>query len=117
LFIFDACLMANVEVICQIAEYIEIYGASEESEAGDGWPYDRILKKWYKNPSIDARNLSRIVAEEYVKSSGEGNFNTIFSVNLNFFQRFTTGVLEFSKLIFSLSSESKRIVFQEETNF
>jgi hypothetical protein len=40
---FDACLMSMVEVAFQIRESARILVASERTEPGDGWPYDRAL--------------------------------------------------------------------------
>ena len=40
---FDACLMAMAEMAYEMAEFSDVLIASEETEPGDGWPYDKIL--------------------------------------------------------------------------
>ncbi|CAN0325264.1 unnamed protein product, partial [Phaeothamnion confervicola] len=42
---FDACLMANVEVLHQLEDEAKFMVGSEETEGGAGWTYNRVLSK------------------------------------------------------------------------
>jgi hypothetical protein len=41
---------------------------SEETEPGDGWPYDAILSTLNKKPTMTPAALSKLVAQKYVAS-------------------------------------------------
>ncbi|SEG93469.1 hypothetical protein SAMN05444920_108128 [Nonomuraea solani] len=64
----DACLMSNLEVCYEIREHAGVVVGSEELEPNDGWPYTEILSAMAANPRMDARELGRIVVEEYLRS-------------------------------------------------
>lgn len=64
----DACLMSNLEVCFEIREHVGIVVGSEELEPNEGWPYTEILSAMAANPRMDARELGRIVVEEYARS-------------------------------------------------
>ncbi|MFX1338923.1 MAG: clostripain-related cysteine peptidase, partial [Promethearchaeota archaeon] len=53
---FDACLMAMAEVDYQIKDWADVRVGSEESEPGDGWPYDTILADLISSPSMNANS-------------------------------------------------------------
>jgi Clostripain family/Putative peptidoglycan binding domain len=64
----DACLMSNLEVCYELREHVAVVVGSEELEPNEGWPYTEILAAMAANPRMDARELGRVVVEEYVKS-------------------------------------------------
>ncbi|MGN9838909.1 clostripain-related cysteine peptidase [Nonomuraea sp. H19] len=64
----DACLMSNLEVCYEIREHVGIVVGSEELEPNEGWPYTEIVSAMAAEPGMDARELGRIIVEEYVKS-------------------------------------------------
>jgi hypothetical protein len=66
----DACLMSMIEVGYQVRGAAQITVGSEETEPGEGWPYDRILKGLTKDPAMSASALSRLIVDEYLKSYG-----------------------------------------------
>ncbi|MFX0211482.1 MAG: clostripain-related cysteine peptidase [Candidatus Hodarchaeota archaeon] len=67
----DACLMAMIEVIYYLRNYVSVVVASQEVEPGDGWPYERICTKLVKNPEISGNELAKIIVKEYLKSYEE----------------------------------------------
>jgi len=69
----DACLMAMTEVAYQIKDCADILVASEESEPGDGWPYDTILRQLVAKPIMPAEELASIIVDKYVDSYPSGN--------------------------------------------
>ncbi|MFC4122520.1 clostripain-related cysteine peptidase [Nonomuraea zeae] len=64
----DACLMSNLEVCYELREHVGTVVGSEELEPNEGWPYTEILSAMAANPRMDARELGRIIVEEYLKS-------------------------------------------------
>jgi hypothetical protein len=69
----DACLMSNLEVIYQAAPYVNYITTSEESEPGEGWPYDQVLKLIVDNPGISAESLSKAIVDAYINSYKSAN--------------------------------------------
>jgi hypothetical protein len=69
----DACLMSMAEVGYQVRESAAFTVGSEQTEPGDGWPYDRILRDLAKQPEMEARDLSALVVWEYLASYAPGD--------------------------------------------
>lgn len=69
----DACLMSNIEVAYQAAPYVKYITASEESEPGEGWPYNQILKSIVDKPDISAEKLSTGIVAAYIDSYKNAN--------------------------------------------
>jgi clostripain len=71
---YDACLMGMVEVAYQIKDTVGYLAGSEETEPGDGNPYDLIL------PTINANTtgaeLATIIAKAYQQSYESGYSST-----------------------------------------
>ncbi len=68
----DACLMSMVEVAYQMRDTAEYSVGSEETEPGDGWPYDRILRALAAKPGMAPEELSKTIVTEYLASYGPG---------------------------------------------
>lgn len=68
----DACLMSMVEVAYQVRDTADYMVGSEESEPGNGWPYDRILKALAAKPGMAPEDLSKTIVAEYLASYGPG---------------------------------------------
>jgi hypothetical protein len=64
----DACLMSNLEVAYQVRNFVRYIVASEESEPGDGWPYDLILRTLTTQPDIQPESLATEIVSDYIKS-------------------------------------------------
>lgn len=65
---FDACLMGMIEIQNELKTFAGVLVASEESEPGDGWPYDKILGYLSKNPSCLPFDLAKMITKDYVNS-------------------------------------------------
>jgi len=63
----DACLMQMMEVGYEVKDTVNYIAASEETEPGDGWPYDLVLEPLVKNPAMSAADLSILTAQAYQK--------------------------------------------------
>lgn len=61
---FDACLMNMVEIAHHFAEHAEVLVGSQQTEPGDGWPYDVVLSRMHDNPNPAA--LGRAIVDAYI---------------------------------------------------
>lgn len=64
----DACLMSMAEVGYQIRDSTDYTVGSEQTEPGEGWPYDTILGALAKNPAMTPRDLSALIVNKYLAS-------------------------------------------------
>jgi hypothetical protein len=62
----DACVMATLEVACQVREHVRYMVASEELVPGRSWPYDTILSALRAEPATLARDLAALTVQHYV---------------------------------------------------
>jgi len=73
----DACLMGMVEVAAEMQNSVSYFAGSEETEPGDGWPYDTFLKKWNQLPDATPEQVIKLLSMEYV------NYYTTDGMNEN----------------------------------
>jgi len=62
---FDACLMAMYEVAYEFKGLVDYLVFSEETEPGDGDPYDTILKDLKTDPAMTGRTLATTIVNNY----------------------------------------------------
>lgn len=63
---FDACLMNMLEVVYQLRDETEYIVGSQQTEPGDGWPYDRVLAAMNAGPGREA--LARRIVRIYIQA-------------------------------------------------
>jgi hypothetical protein len=63
---FDACLMNMLEIVHHFRDQAEMVVGSQQTEPGDGWPYDRVIKKAKK--AATPSDLARGIVREYIDS-------------------------------------------------
>lgn len=108
----DACLMAMGEVAFEVANSVDYYGGSEENEPARGWPYDKILQRWVKNPKATPRQVGQYVAEEMVQSyidkkDGEVTYSIL---DLSKIDTFAASVKEIATSISGMSAgDAKKV--------
>lgn len=79
----DACLMSMLEIAYQLKDHASVMVGSEETEPGEGWPYDRVLKALAEKPGMDARALGKTIVEAYGASyRGSGEAVTLSALDL-----------------------------------
>lgn len=66
----DACLMNMAEVLYQVRDLVDYVVGSEQTEPGDGWPYDTVLSVLKSAPATTPEALSRAVVTKYLASYG-----------------------------------------------
>lgn len=98
---FDACLMAMPCIGFQMRPYVDFMVASEETEPGDGKPYDDYLAPLKKNPTMSPKNFAINVVKKYADSysgGSQGNGSTTQSAtDLNKLTTLSSAVKAFSK--------------------
>ncbi len=62
----DACLMGMAEVAYEIRNSVDYMVGSEESEPGDGWPYDDFLERLVNAPSSTPEQLAKWIVQDYI---------------------------------------------------
>lgn len=65
---FDACLMAMYEVAYEFDGLTDYMVFSEETEPGDGDPYDTILADLAADPAMSAADLADVIVDRYDES-------------------------------------------------
>lgn len=70
---FDACLMNMLEIAYQIRQYTGYSVGSEQTEPGEGWPYDTVLADLDANPSMTAAQFGAAIVKRYIESYKGGN--------------------------------------------
>ncbi len=66
---FDACLMNMLEVVYQLRGETEYIVGSQQTEPGDGWPYDRVLAAMNAAPGREA--MARAIVRIYIRACRE----------------------------------------------
>ena len=62
---FDACLMQTVEVAYEVRRHAGIVVGSEETEPGEGYPYDAVLGALNASPAMTPEELGRTIVAAY----------------------------------------------------
>jgi hypothetical protein len=63
---FDACLMNMVEIAHHFKDQVEYIVGSQQTEPGEGWPYDEVLKAARQGPSRG--DLAKEIVRLYITS-------------------------------------------------
>lgn len=74
---FDACLMATLEVGYELKDSVDYLVASQETEPGDGMPYDDYLGWLVTYPEAPAGAFAKAMVDNYVKSYAPKGSQTI----------------------------------------
>jgi hypothetical protein len=105
---FDACLMGMIEVAYEIKNYADFMVASEETEPGDGWPYDTILDDLVGLERVrDPENLAKVIVERYGEFYGPHGDETQAAYDLAEICSFTDRINHFVRTHELLSQQDK----------
>lgn len=63
---FDACLRATYENANNLYGFTKYLIASQETESGVGWSYSNWIQAIMENPSLDGKNLSKIICDSSI---------------------------------------------------
>ncbi len=64
---FDACVMGHMEILYELKDHCEVFGASKYNEPFEGWNYENIVRALNENPDMTSAELGDIIAYEYVQ--------------------------------------------------
>jgi hypothetical protein len=95
----DACLMSMAEVYYQMRDVAEYSVGSEESEPGEGWPYDRILTALAATPDMTPGELSKTIVSQYLASYKAGDNVTQSAIKLTELKPLTTAISGLAKAL------------------
>ncbi|MDD5089832.1 MAG: clostripain-related cysteine peptidase [Candidatus Wallbacteria bacterium] len=105
---YDACLMAMIEVAMESKDYCDYVIFSEETEPGDGWPYDDFLAPLAADPDMSPEQLCKIHVEKYIASYSGGSQGTKTvtqsAVNCNRITPFMSAFNQFTETLISKSA-------------
>ncbi len=111
----DACYMGMLEVMYQIKDYADYLVVSENEEALDGWPYDKLIGPIMDDPEMDGLQLASNIVDIYIDSvkgapSKMSNVLTLSVVNLGLIEEVVKEVDALSLLLLRLQKENPRKV-------
>lgn len=72
----DACLMQMMEVGYEVKDTVNYIAASEETEPGNGWPYDLVLGPLVEKPTMTPADLAILTVQAYQKAYASGREDT-----------------------------------------
>lgn len=61
---FDACLMNMLEIVHHFRDQVEIVVGSQQTEPGDGWPYDKVLRQGKRAETVEG--FADGIVSEYI---------------------------------------------------
>jgi hypothetical protein len=64
----DACLMSMGEVAYQIRDSAAFLVGSEQTEPGEGWPYNTVLAALAKTPAMAPADFAKTIVRKYLAS-------------------------------------------------
>ncbi|MCR4604998.1 MAG: hypothetical protein K5639_03260 [Eubacterium sp.] len=71
---FDTCLMATIDVANIFKDMGRYLVASEETEPGTGWSYNKWLGKFADNTEITPDEIGKIICDTYIKQCEKDDF-------------------------------------------
>lgn len=93
---FDACLMGMTEVAFELRHLTDILVFSEETEPGQGWAYDKVLRGLTSQPSMSPSSLGDLIVQEYSQYYGSSGKETLSSVSTSDMDELATSLSVFS---------------------
>ncbi|MBF0408488.1 MAG: hypothetical protein HQM10_14145 [Candidatus Riflebacteria bacterium] len=118
---FDACLMQMLEVAHEVAPYAKYQVASPDLEPDRGWPFDAIMGNLAAKPTIDGKELGKIIVNSYSASyngGSQGNTSVILSLlDLSKIQAVSDSLSNFSSALASGIIEINAIDRARENSF
>ena len=91
----------------EVKDAVSIYAGSEETEPGDGWPYDAFLAGWNKLPSTaTARDIAAVLTQEYANYyKGKSSNVTLSAFDLSFIDPLNQSIKNFTSSFRNLSGK------------
>lgn len=110
----DACLMGMSEVAAEMADSVDYFVGSQETEPGAGWPYTDFLSAWFAKEDAKPSDVASILVDTYVKSYQNGSNGTsdvtMSAYNLSKLADFNEAVATLGADIQALNAKDKKAV-------
>lgn len=104
---FDVCLMAMVEIACEVREHANLMIASEDNIWGPGWNYARILKPFTQNAIPKAEELAKTIVYEYAATYGPITQEYCLSaIKLDQFETLEHNISQVATLLLDIGEQS-----------
>ena len=104
---FDACLMGMAEVAYEIKDHASVMVGSEETEPGDGWPYNTILPDLTANPIMSPADLACVIVNRYGESYGAGSGTTQSAFDLANMSSLAAAISNFGNIMIGSAYKSE----------
>ncbi len=112
---FDACLMSMIEVAHEIKDTgADVMVGSEETEPGNGWPYNTILSDLAGNPTATPSQLGTYIVDRYYASYV--NPQTQTAIDLTTMNALSEAVSTFAESLRNNWNSNKNAVKAEAQN-
>lgn len=79
----DACLMQMIEVVNEMKDSVDYFVGSQDTEPGEGWPYETFMKGWMANGLASPAEVSTLLSKEYLKAYSTGGVYGASSVTFS----------------------------------
>jgi hypothetical protein len=114
---FDACLMAMYEVAYEFNGLTDYMAFSEQTEPGEGDPYDTILGSLGGNPLMTARDLASTIVDKYDQfyTTNDRGGTTKSAVDMSKLAALDTKLLTLAAALKN-DGASSAVVLQAESN-
>ena len=110
----DACLMQMAEVAQEMADVVDVYVGSQETEPMEGWPYDKVLARWAALPQASAQQVASILVDEYVKSYQKGSHGTaevtMSAINVTALPELLNSLVKFKNHLLTSNAPARTVV-------
>ena len=109
---FDACALAQMEIVAEVAPYADYLVASEDTVSGLGFSYDTIFEALAFNPSLPPQEIGKIYADSYVErtefmNNGKVHTNATMTLfELSAMKAFTEALDAFGKTLADASDDA-----------
>jgi hypothetical protein len=83
---FDACLMAQLDVLTAVAPFARYAVAAADLTPGGGWDYQSWLRQLYARPDVDGAALARLLVDDFAATytqSEPDDFVTMAAISLD----------------------------------
>jgi hypothetical protein len=81
------------EVSNEMKDSVDVFMGSQETEPGDGWPYDDLLTAWSKNQTATPAQVASMLTDVYVKSYSGGSQGSSNAITFSSYDLTAQGAL------------------------
>lgn len=111
----DACSMASIEVATEMKDSVQYFVGSEELEGSEGWEYYLFLKRLVSQPTANALEVGKMIADSYLESQpdgGELGGITLSVIDTSKLDRLLMHISQLQKQMMDLKDEDRSEVWE-----